>query len=277
MSSEKASPKRAALAMPPLPTVTDRWALFLDVDGCLLEFADDPQAVAVEPALRALLHDLHGALDGALALVSGRGVSDLDRLFGAPRWAMAGLHGFELRFDDGRHREIPADPVHEARMRREVATLAARFDGVQLEDKQAAIALHCRRAPWQLPALQRAAEALVAGLPGYELQPGHLVVEFKPAGMDKGRAVTELLQEPPFAGRAPVYLGDDLTDEHGFATANLEGGISVRVGHREPTLAQFTLPGPAAVQAWLSRVLDALNHGVSPHAHLTGGQPIQRP
>ncbi|KRE88717.1 trehalose phosphatase [Frateuria sp. Soil773] len=277
MSSEKVSPRHAALAAPPLPTAADRWALFLDVDGCLLEFADDPQAVEVEPDLCRLLESLHGALDGALALVSGRGVDELDRLFGAPPWAMAGLHGFELRFADGRHREIAAEPAHEARMRREVQALAARFDGVQLEDKHAAIALHCRRAPWQLPALQRAAAALAAGLPGYELQPGHLVVEFKPAGMDKGRAVAELLQQPPFSGRAPVYLGDDLTDEHAFATANLEGGISVRVGQREPTLAQFTLPGPAAVQAWLSRVFDALPHGVPSHATSVGGQATIRP
>lgn len=246
---------------PPLPGPDRRWALFLDVDGCLLEFADDPAAVRVSPALHGLLQSLHDQLGGALALVSGRGVKDLDRLFDAPGWALGGLHGYELRYGDGRQRELAVDPGDQARMRMAVQALAARLDGVQLEDKQHAMALHCRRAPDRLPALREAAEAVAAGLSGYELQPGNLVMEFKPAGMDKGRAVEELMRQPPFAGRTPVYLGDDLTDEHAFHAVNQAGGASVRVGQREPTLARFTLPSPAAVQAWLERVRDALGHG----------------
>ncbi|MBP1473561.1 trehalose-phosphatase [Frateuria sp. MAH-13] len=251
----------APLPAPPLPRPDQRWALFLDVDGCLLEFADDPAAVRVSPALRALLQSLHDQLGGALALVSGRGVRDLDRLFDTPGWALGGLHGYELRYGDGRHRELAVDPTDQARMRSAVQVLAAQLDGVQLEDKQHAMALHCRRAPDRLPALREAAEAVAAGLSGYELQPGNLVMEFKPAGMDKGRAVEELMRHPPFAGRTPVYLGDDLTDEHAFEAVNQAGGSSVRVGHREPTHARFTLPSPAAVQAWLERVRDALGHG----------------
>jgi trehalose 6-phosphate phosphatase len=253
--------------------------LFLDVDGCLLEFADDPAAVFVSPRLPALLQALHDRLDGALALVSGRGVKDLDRLFDAPPWAMAGLHGYELRYDDGRHRELAADPDDQARMRAAVQALADRLDGVQLEDKQHAMALHCRRAPDRLPALRAAAEAVAAELPGYELQPGNLVMEFKPTGMDKGRAVDELMRQPPFAGRTPVYLGDDLTDEHAFDAVNRAGGTSVRVGQREPTRARFTLPSPAAVQAWLERVRDAPGHGqdfaqgISIDADNGGGPP----
>jgi len=282
MSSPKPANASASLPAPPLPRPDQRWALFLDVDGCLLEFVDDPAAVFVPPSLRAVLQSLHERLDGALALVSGRGVSDLDRLFAAPPWALAGLHGYELRHGDGRQRELTVDPVDQARMRAAVQALAARLDGVQLEDKQHAMALHCRRAPQHLPALREAAEAVAARLPGYELQPGNLVMEFKPAGMDKGSAVAELLQQPPFAGRLPVYLGDDLTDEHAFATVNGAGGISVRVGWREPSHARFTLPSPAAVQAWLERVRDALGHGtdkakgVSIDADSGGGQPPHR-
>jgi trehalose 6-phosphate phosphatase len=262
-----------------LPRPEPRWALFLDVDGCLLEFADDPAAVHVSPGLRTLLQALHDQLAGALALVSGRGVNDLDRLFQAPPWTLAGLHGYELRYDDGRRREIAVDPSDQAHMREAVQALAARLQGVQLEDKRHAMALHCRRAPERLPALRAAAEALAAGLPGYELQPGNLVMEFKPAGMDKGRVVEELMRRPPFAGRTPVYLGDDLTDEHAFATVNRAGGLSVRVGSREPSQARFTLPSPGAVQAWLNRVKDALDHepddtkGVSIDAESDGGQP----
>jgi trehalose 6-phosphate phosphatase len=262
-----------------LPRPDQRWALFLDVDGCLLEFVDDPAAVCVSPALRALLQALHAALGGALALVSGRRLTDLDRLFGTPPWALAGLHGHDLRLADGRVREFSVDPADQARMRAAVLALAARMEGVQLEDKQHAMALHCRRGPERLPALREAAEATIATLPGYELQPGNLVMEFKPAGMDKGRVVDELMRQAPFAGRMPVYLGDDLTDEHAFASVNRAGGLSVRVGDREPSHARFTLPSPAAVHAWLERVRDALGHGpddpkgVSIDADSGGGQP----
>ena len=248
--------ERATLPAPPLPDAG--CALFLDVDGCLLAFKDDPQAVVVPVALQTLLQQLHAALGGALALVSGRSVDDLERLFGAPAWTLAGLHGFQLRYADGHHREVTVDPAEERHMRREVTALAARLEHVQLEDKQQAMALHCRRAPWQLSVLREAAEALIPQLPGYELQPGNLVMEFKPAGMNKGLVVAELLRVAPFAGRRPVYLGDDLTDEYGFAVANREHGLSVRVGSREPTAARFTLADPAAVQDWLARALAAL-------------------
>jgi len=260
------------LPAPPRPQPTDRWALFLDVDGCLLEFADDPAAVVVSPALHALLQTLQQRLDGALALVSGRGVQDLERLFHAPPWTLAGLHGYELRHADGRRREIAVNPQDQARMRAAVQALAGRLDGVQLEDKQHAMALHCRRNPDRLPALREAAQAVAATLPGYELQPGNLVMEFKPAGMDKGRVVEELMQAPPFAGRTPVYLGDDLTDEHAFAAANRAGGISVRVGSREPSQARFTLPSPRAVHAWLDQVRDALDGYTGVSIDATSGQ-----
>lgn len=264
-----------ALPTPPLPRTDDRWALFLDVDGCLLDFADDPAAVFVPPPLRSLLGTLHAALDGALALVSGRGIADLEHLFHSPPWALAGLHGYELRHADGRYRELAVDASAQEHMRTAVQALAARLDGVQLEDKHHAMALHCRRSPDRLPMLRAAAETLAADLPGYELQPGNMVVEFKPAGMDKGRVVGELLQGPPFVGRTPVYLGDDLTDEHAFAVVNRAGGLSVRVGGREPSDARFTLPSPAAVHAWLDRVRDALGNpkGASIDANTDGGQP----
>lgn len=270
MSAPK--PASAPLPAPPLPRPTQRWALFLDVDGSLLDFADDPAAVVVSPVLHAALQALYEQLDGALALVSGRGVADLDRLFHAPGWALAGLHGYELRHADGRQRELAVAPQDQARMRAAVQALAARLDGVQLEDKQHAMALHCRRNPERLPALREAAQTVAATLPGYELQPGNLVMEFKPAGMDKGRVVEELMQTPPFAGRVPVYLGDDLTDEHAFDAVNRAGGISVRVGGREPSQARFTLPSPHAVHAWLDQVRDALDRHAGVSIDATNGQ-----
>ena len=270
-----ASTPRDSLPPPPLPDTSARWAIFLDVDGTLLDLADDPLAVQPGSALLALLHALHQALDGALALVSGRELTDLDRLFAAPHWPAAGLHGLQLRHADGSCRNFAVAPAHQAHMRDVVRALATRFDGVQVEDKHAAVALHCRRAPAQLPALHEAAIAVMTQLPGYELQPGNLVLEFKPSGMDKGRAVLELLQRAPFAGRQPVYLGDDLTDEHAFASINAGHGLSVRIGMREPSLAAFTLPGPAAAEAWLTRVLHALTQGAPIHAQLPHGDPVE--
>lgn len=243
------------LPAPPLPTTDAAWSMLLDVDGTLLDFVEDPSAVSVSASLLALLHALHQALDGALALVSGRSLDELDRLFNHAAWAAVGQHGVELRRADGRRRQIALNAAQQASMRVAVRALAARLDGVQVEDKGAGIALHCRVAPLQLPALRAAAVELAEKLEGYEAQCGNLVVEFKPAGIDKGLAVQELLQDAPFASRLPVYVGDDLTDEHAFARVNQAHGISVRVGAREPSLAGFTLADPAAVEAWLRQVL----------------------
>lgn len=268
-SSRQNGPLPAA----PLPAAGARWALLLDVDGTLLDFSNDPQSVAAPPTLISLLQDLHAALDGALALVSGRALHDIDRIFGHARWAAAGLHGMELRHADGSFRRGHVSAASRERMRKAAGELAARFTGVEIEDKQYAVALHCRDDPDQLAALHKAAEALLPQLADYELQPGRQVLEFTPAGMDKGEAVRRLLGQPPFADRTPVYLGDDLTDEHAFEHINRAHGISVRVGSREPTLARFTLPGPAAAQVWLQRVLDAISHGDPSHVGLPRGTP----
>lgn len=262
---------RPTLPAPPLPGVDDRWALFLDVDGTLLDFADRPDQVRVDKRLRDLLDDLHGTLDGALALVSGRSLEDLDDLFDHPPWAMAGLHGLELRCADGRYRGVHIGHARRSLVRDLAGTIAAGLPGVSVEDKGIAVALHCRTAPQQFDSLRGDVEAVLPSLAGYEMQMGNLVIELKPEGMDKGKAVASLLSGWPFKGRLPVYVGDDLTDEHGFATANLESGLSIRVGAREPSLARFSLPEPAAARAWLFRVLHALKHGALSHAHSPGG------
>jgi trehalose 6-phosphate phosphatase len=259
------------LPAPPLPEHA-RWALLLDVDGTLLDFVDDPLAVSVNGTLLDLLHGLHRALDGALALVSGRGLDDLDRLFSRPQWAAIGLHGLQLRHANGSFRRVDVPEEQQSRMREATLRLAARYDDVHVEDKQLSIALHCVGGTQQFADVHDAARELLRDLPGYEIQPGRRVLEFKPSGMDKGRAMQELLSRGPFAGRVPVYAGDDLTDEYAFAVANKRHGISVRIGSREPTLARFTLPGPAATAVWLTRILDTLtHHGTHTHASHTGG------
>jgi trehalose 6-phosphate phosphatase len=269
MPSPANTATNVSLPAPPLPPAGADWALLLDVDGTLLDFVDDPDAIRVDAALLTLLDALHAATAGALALVSGRRLDDLDRLFRRPHWAAIGLHGLELRSATGELRRQAVSPLQQARMQREARALAARFAGVRLEDKQQAIALHCRQSPAQLQQVQEAAVKLVATLPGYELQAGHRVLEFKPGGMDKGRAVRELLQHDPFAGRLPVYLGDDLTDEHAFDAVNRAHGLSIRVGDRQPSAARFTLPGTTATVAWLARALDALTQGALAHVRPT--------
>ncbi|MEP7184733.1 MAG: trehalose-phosphatase [Rhodanobacter sp.] len=255
---------KSPLAEPPLPGQGSQWAVLLDIDGTLLEFADDPRAVLVAPSLLILLHDLHRALNGALALVSGRGLTDIDRLFGRTHWAAAGLHGLELRHADGSFRRKNLTPVSDqVRMRKEAGALAAQFGGLQLEDKEQVVALHCGKDEGKLAALQVAARVLLPHLPGYELQSGKQMLEFKPTGMNKGQAVRELLRHSPFAGCKPVYLGDDLTDEHAFIRINSARGISVRVGGREPTRAHYTVAGPEAVESWLHHVLLSLPSGPS--------------
>lgn len=240
---------------PPLPAPHAAWALFLDVDGTLVGFSEDPDTVHVPAGLRRTLTALHEALGGALALVSGRRLYDLDRLFGSPLVAAAGLHGLQRRRDDGSEEDTQPEPHVVDALHDEVAALARRLPGMRVEDKGTCMALHYREAPAREQAVIAGARRIVRKLPGYETQPGNHIIEIKPAGVNKGHAVQAFLDEPPFSGRRPVYLGDDLTDEHAFAVVNAHGGISIRVGQREPSEARYTLRDPTAVEAWLEGVL----------------------
>lgn len=233
------------------PSPADNWALFLDVDGCLLDLADEPGAVSVPPRLRTALRSLASRLDGALALVSGRPLSGVDALFAPLELPGAGLHGLEWR-NGGARSGPPARPASLDAVRAEAQAIAARFPGALVEDKEIAIGLHWRRAPEAMHALRAFAEAAVPRLPGYRLQHGHQVVELRPASGDKGTAIATLLAEAPFRGRMPVFAGDDITDESGFAVVNAHGGLSVLVGAREPSAAHYALRSPNAVRRWLA-------------------------
>lgn len=250
------------LPSPPLPHRGASWALFLDVDGSLLEFAANPAGVHVPLALIDLLQRLRDALDGALALVSGRGIDDLDRLFAPLRLPAAGVHGCELRDADGARRTLAFDRGIAARLHASARELAAALPGVLLEAKHAAVALHYRQAPMLAAQVREGAARIAAALPGIALQPGAMVCELKPAEADKGRAVDVLCAAAPFRGRTPVFVGDDLTDEHAFAAVNRADGLSVLVGAR-PSAARYALPAPADVHAWLARVAAALAMGDS--------------
>jgi trehalose 6-phosphate phosphatase len=237
-------------ARPPSPA--DDWALFLDVDGCLVDFADAPDAVHVPRRLPSLLAGLAHRLDGAMALVSGRPLAGLDRMFAPLRMPAAGLHGLELRTGDLLLKPAPEVPAALAGTRDEATELALAWPGAIVEDKGPALGLHWRAAPAARDALRALAEAALPRLPGYRLQHGDSVVELRPANGDKGAAIAALLDEAPFRGRVPVFAGDDITDESGFATVNARGGISVLVGAREPSAAHYALRSPTAVRRWLA-------------------------
>jgi trehalose 6-phosphate phosphatase len=231
-------------------------ALFLDVDGTLLEIAATPQSVSVPAQLRQQLRSLALASGGAVALVSGRAIADLDALFAPLTLPAAGLHGFEHRAASGLYRRRPAPSTATLEAAREAMLRFARqHAGVLVEDKRFALALHYRGAP-QLEAAAIAAMRDVVARAGeeLELQRGKMVVELRPAGATKGRAVADYLDEAPFAGRMPIFIGDDLTDEPAFELVNRCDGLSVLVGARRPSVARAHLPDVSAVHGWLARL-----------------------
>lgn len=233
---------------PPAPA--DDWALFLDVDGCLLEFADTPGGVAVPPGLVETLAGLARRLDGALALVSGRTLETLDALFAPLRLPAAGVHGLQRRDADG-HVLGPSAPPALEQVAARARDVVQAHPGALVEPKGAALAFHWRAAPAAAQPFERLAREELPRLPGYRLQPGDQVLELRPEGADKGAAIAAFLDTPPFRGRLPVFAGDDLTDEHGFEVVNAHGGLSVLVGQRTASAARCHLRDPAAVLDWL--------------------------
>jgi trehalose 6-phosphate phosphatase len=241
-----------------LPAFAPGWALFLDIDGTLLEHVERPDAVRADPALGTLLARLHRATGGALALISGRPLAVLDALFAPLRLAVAGQHGVERRDAGGNlHRQaFPEEPLRRAV--RQLGEFAARHTGLLLEDKGHSLALHYRLAPELAGTAREAVNKALAGLGSeFEMQSGKLVFEIKPGGRDKGTAIEEFTGEPPFAGRVPVFIGDDASDEYGFAIVNRAGGHSIKVGPGA-SIASGRLADAGAVRKWLGAYADYL-------------------
>ena len=241
---------------PPLdPTA----ALFLDVDGTLLEIAPRPDFVRVPPDLPPLLARLAARCDGAVALISGRPIAEVERLLRPWCGAIAGLHGAERRRADGSLAAAEDGPAARDaaaaidRARPALAALAERLAGVWLEDKGRTLALHYRDAPERGAAVLDEAERLAQRSGGVlRLIAGKMVVEVQPRLYGKDGAIAAFMAEAPFCGRRPVFLGDDTTDEDGFAEVNRRGGLSVRVGDPAATLAEYVLPSVGAARAWLA-------------------------
>ena len=228
------------------------FALYLDFDGTLVEIAPKPDQVRVDPALAPALERLRARLGGALAIVTGRPIGVIDDFLGPVRFDVAGLHGVERRVDGvvsgGSAADHPALRAQVPALRAAVAPL----EHVLIEDKGASVAVHWRLAtPRDAAMAEDAVKAAAAGLgTGYRLQLGKAVGEIVPASATKGHAIRALAENPPYAGRRAIFLGDDLTDEKAFAVVNEHGGVSVRIGGAE-TIAARRLIDPEDVRRLL--------------------------
>ncbi len=247
-------------ALPPLDP--QRSALFLDFDGTLAEIAPQPEAVQVPRELIALLQVLSHRLDGALALISGRRLADLDVFLAPLVLPAAAEHGAERRLASGLSRTVHHSVRHAGPrpaltdVTRVAQALARQHAGLRVERKSASVALHYRQAP-ELEALCLATLLeVVRRSPGLELLRGKCVLEAKPSGVDKGRAIAAFMAEPPFAGRQPLFAGDDNTDEAGFAWVQSVGGEGVKVG-AGPSIARHRCPDPLALREWLAASVPA--------------------
>lgn len=245
----------ADLILPPPPVRAEGVALFLDMDGVLAPLAATPDAVGPVARRTAALKAVAGKTGGRVAIVSGRTIAEIDRIADHALMSASGVHGLERRLKDGSIRRKTAD-LGVARALRAFQLFAADRPGMIVEDKGVSAGLHYRQAPDQAKAAEDLARRLQAET-GLTLQPGHMVLELKTPGADKGTAVTAFMQEPPFRDAVPVMLGDDLTDEYGFEAAAALGGYGVLVGPQRPTAARYRLDDVDAVLTWLEAVAEA--------------------
>lgn len=242
--------------VPDIPVIGPNSALFLDFDGTLVDLAAQPEAVVIPGDLVPLLQQLAQHLGGAVALVSGRKLTDLDHFLAPLVLPAAAEHGAHCRRADGS--QVQADAPDLTRVVRPLLALADSHPGLRVEVKASGVALHYRQAP-QLEGLARQVMQQAAdSQAGMTLLSGKCVLELKPAHVSKGLAIADFMRLPPFAGRCPVFVGDDVTDEAGFAAVQALGGATVKVGDGH-TLARQRLPHPMAVRRWLHAAVASFN------------------
>lgn len=226
-------------------------AFFFDFDGTLVELASTPDGIFVPRSVPDILASLRRATNNAVAVVSGRGIDNIDSFLQIPDLPVAGMHGAERRDANGDVQRIGFHDERLLRMEHVLEGVVSANPGMLLEIKGAALALHYRNAPEREPAARAATERLVAEYAdAYVLQPGKMVYEIKPRGVDKGRALRAFMEEPPFTGRKPVFIGDDLTDEKGFAVVNEFDGLSIKVGPGD-TVARARIESVELLLDWL--------------------------
>lgn len=237
------------------PPANANWAWFFDVDGTLVEIAPTPSSVVVDDDLPHIISRLHKLSGGAVSLITGRAVSDVEQFLPLPGVAVAGQHGLEMRAASGVVELRNFSRADLDAIESELSDVAKRHDGLIVEAKGESIALHYRQAP----ALAGYAHRVMRQLQSRHgrdlvIQRGKRVVELKPAEADKGSAIAELMLVSPFKGRTPAFVGDDVTDESGFKLINQMGGHSIKVGSG-PSAAKWRLHDVTAVREWLSNGL----------------------
>jgi len=233
---------------------TSAVALFLDVDGTLLDIRDNPSDVVADSALTELLNACSTELHGALSLISGRSIEEVDRIFAPAIFPVAGAHGAELRFDGAQALTLDSNPMPREALRR-LEKFVATNQGLLIEYKRGGVSLHYRRAP----ELREQCTEFVNGLlpelqQDFRLIAGKMVFEFAPKEHHKGAAIAEMMRHDPFAGRRAVFVGDDVTDEDGFRVVNAQAGITIRVGGNRDSEAEYSLTDVAAVRSWLESI-----------------------
>lgn len=250
-------PAQAELPPPPSRLNLDECALLLDIDGTLLDFAPAPREVVVPKSLVPTLNGLLERTSGALALVSGRSLEDIDWMFAPARYPSIAGHGAEMRLSIDSEAVASAAPPMNPNLKRRFAAIAQLHPGILVEDKGYSIALHYRKAPQMDATIHDAVSAIRADLPKapIEVLPGKRVCEIKPSGITKATGVRELMSHEPFKSRRPVFLGDDVTDETVFAIMPEFDGLSFSVG-REAQGVAGTFAGPRDVRRWLSDLLN---------------------
>ncbi|MBI3708743.1 MAG: trehalose-phosphatase [Proteobacteria bacterium] len=251
--------KAAETVLSSLPRPIGTWALFLDVDGTLLDIAPTPDGVGVPTELRQTLSALHHGLNGAIALVSGRSLDQLDRLFAPNSLTAAGQHGAEMRLANGSQVRTEISRSLLDQLRGQLGNFTARIPGVIIEDKGLSIAFHYRLAPRRSAAIHRQLiDALGRQRAEFRILRGNMVYEIVPKLADKGTAIESFMKMDPFIGRTPIFIGDDVTDEDGFASVRKLQGYAVRVQSEPVQLGSKIVSAASVVRGWLATLPDAI-------------------
>jgi trehalose 6-phosphate phosphatase len=255
-SPEKAS-RTAGPAARELALRLDQSAILLDIDGTLLDLAPTPREVWVPPNLSTTLNRLLARTSGALALVSGRSLNDIDLIFAPEQFPAVGGHGAEMRISADSEAVATHAPPMDKELKRRLAAIAKLSPGILLEDKGYSLALHYRLAPHAEKAIYAAVSLIRADLPNapIEVLPGKCVCEIKHSGFNKATGVRELMTHEPFRGRRPIFIGDDVTDEAVFGIMPDLGGLAFSVGRRAKGVADH-FDEPRDVRNWLAHLLD---------------------
>lgn len=228
-------------------------AIFLDIDGTLVDFSDDAKDVRLDRQLVYNLHALFAATQGALAIISGRPIEQIDTLTAPYQFPAAGGHGSHFRLDKTIQQAVCVDPTAIDNLQQQLKTRFAAMDGVSIETKAQGVAVHFRLAPASQAEISLFMHSLMPAYPALTLQPGKAVLEVKPKGVNKGLAIERFMASAPFYNRNAMFIGDDLTDEAGFAAINKINGLSIKVGSGD-TKAVYRVENVRAVQELLLKI-----------------------